>query len=46
MAIGIMLEIRAPIFRSFMYFVCATLKTIQMYADIGVKQFPGESPIL
>lgn len=45
-AIGRRLEIRVPIFISFMYFVCAVARIIQIYADIGVTAFVGESPSL
>lgn len=45
-AIGRRLEIRVPIFISFMYFVCAVARTIQIYGDIGVTAFVGESPSL
>ena len=41
---GIMLAIRVPIFNSGTYLVCATLKIIQIYGDIGVQQLNGESP--
>ena len=34
------------IFISFMYFVCAVARIIQIYADIGVTAFVGESPSL
>lgn len=45
MDMGIILAIRVPIFKLGTYLVYATLRIIQMYADMGVQQLNGESPM-